>query len=875
MAAAPPEARNPVAKAAAFVDELLFSVERLMIAVFLIAASVTVAVDFAYQLLRRRYDVELFGIDVTPGLPVIATVATFIVLWAAVATGERGREKPYFGKKRVGALIVAAIATVVVAICGVLLLHVPSWAFYLGAYSAAMAALLFSAHRAGGITRGHVISVALVTPPFVYFALNHMPQEYSWSKELSLVLVLWIGFFGASVCAKGGAHLRIEALEKLAPGPAKKFVRAAGHLAAAAFCFFMAKLGADWFVWSATIVNESPSVEPTSVAAWIGAISRLEDVEWLGGELSQTQIPDFMVTIAVPIAFVLAGVRFIAAAISSVLGAKYGEPTNLEAGAMAEGMADDKPKQAPSPLRRAIFPALIVAVVVLPFLGKVGILIAVILALALIGAPIFALMGAVVIACFVLWGGFTEVDQFRVLISRIRDLGDNEPLLTVPFFVMSGAIMGRGAISRRLMEFSMAAVGWMPGGLGIAAVVACAIFAAISGSSPATVVAVGSIMAPAMIARGYKEPFSHGIVTSAGSLGILIPPSIPMVIFAIVMNAWIASRPSVAGAAPIEPIEVKALFAAGYGPGLVIGVVLAALALLHGSRHKLETQPFSAKALGISVREGAWALAFPVLMALGVAFLTEVQLACFSVVYAVFVETIAHRALKLSDIPKVLAETSVLLGAFLVILIVAMAFGEFLGAPGGPADHARDWVESMHLTPWQFLIVVNVLLLVIGCLLDIMSAIFIFVPLLAPMAIAAGVSPVHFGIIFIVNMEIGYLTPPVGLNLFVSSTVFKKPVDYMIKAVMPFVAVMLIGLTIITFDGGWTSERFSSLLLDDDEPVVADSEVPVPAEGETPEAGPAEPLPTAEPGFVMPSFEEMEEEMDTLEEPPPPEQPDP
>jgi C4-dicarboxylate transporter DctM subunit len=782
---APGAARSPLARAALAADEIVFGVERLMIAVFLIAAASTVTIDFGYGLLKRDYSRDVPA-AVLPWLGHIVLAVTFLVMWAACWSAEQQRGKPFFGQKYLGSAFVAVLATSALGLTALTIVRIGSLTFYVTGYALVCVALFAWLHRTRGLSWKDWLALALVTPAFLYFAFTHIPEEYAWSKEFSGLLILWIGLFGASVCAKTGAHLRIEALEKLAPEPARKYVRALGFLSAAALCAFMVLLGYVYLFTPET------------------------GFYYVSQPLSQTKIPLWFELIAVPIAFGLACARFVASAVSVVMGGSYGAPTNLEAGEMADGMAAE-PK-APSPLRRAIYPALWALVVVLPFLGKGPTLVAVILGLALIGAPIFVVLGAVVVSCFVLWmdvqpWASTAQLQELALVERITTLADNQTLLTVPFFVMSGSIMGRGQISRRLVDFSMGLVGWLPGGLAVAAVLACAIFAAISGSSPATVVAVGGVMAPALIAQGYQDRFSHGIVTSAGSLGILVPPSIPMVVYAIV-----APTPKVGPPELQVPMRVEELFAAGYGPGLVIGLVLSVFAVVYGIRRKLPRQPFSAKKLLAALVEGRWALAFPVLMVLGVKYLTAVELACFSVVYAIFVEVVPHRALKPSDVPKVLSETATLLGAFLVILVMAIAFGEYIER-SRLATGLIEQVHELDLDQWQILLVINVILLIVGCLLDIMSAIFIFGPLLAPIAFAAGIHPIHFAIIFIVNLEIGYLTPPVGLNLFVASTLFKKPVEYMIRATLPFLAMMLVALTIVTYDGGWVSVEVGRRLL--------------------------------------------------------------
>ncbi|NOY93066.1 MAG: TRAP transporter large permease subunit [Deltaproteobacteria bacterium] len=425
-------------------------------------------------------------------------------------------------------------------------------------------------------------------------------------------------------------------------------------------------------------------------------------------------------------------------------------------------------------------------VLLLPLLGKGGLLASAILLSALAGAPLFFIIGMVTVLSFILWGGFHQLNEFSVLIERIRTLADNPTLLAIPLFIMSGAVMSKGHISRRLIDFAEALVGWVPGGLAMSGVIACMLFAAISGSSPATVIAIGGMMGPTLLAANYSERFSHGLLTSAGSLGILIPPSIPMIIYPIVNQGSF--------------IEVERLFASGIGPGLVIGSILMGFCFVQGVRNKTPRNPFALKKLGIALRDGFWALMFPALVLGGIylGFFNAVEAAAISVVYAVVVEVFIHGAIRIRELPKIFQETGVFLGSLLVIMVAALAFSEFLEGQGIPQAMV-EWIRSMNLSQWQFLIALNVLLLVVGMAMDILSAMFVFVPLLAPVATAMGVSPIHFGIIFIVNLEIGYLTPPVGLNLFVASALFEKPIGHMIRSVMPFIALMLVGLGLVTY----------------------------------------------------------------------------
>jgi C4-dicarboxylate transporter DctM subunit len=442
--------------------------------------------------------------------------------------------------------------------------------------------------------------------------------------------------------------------------------------------------------------------------------------------------------------------------------------------------------QAAAQDRKLPFLIIVAIILFLPFLGKGGVLAAAIIAAALVGSPLFVLIGIGTLGSLFLWSGFRDISQFTIIIEGIRSLADSPTLLAIPFFIMSGAVMSKGHISQRLIEFAQALIGWVPGGMAMSGVIACMLFAAISGSSPATVVAIGSMMGPALVLAGYQERFSHGLLTSAGSLGILIPPSIPMIVYPIVNQGAV--------------IEVERLFASGFGPGIVMGSILMGYSFYHGVRDKVPTQPFAGKKLLKAFLDGFWALMFPILILGGIygGIFNAVEASAISVVYAVVVEVWLHRALKLKEVPGIFGETGVFLGSFLVIMVMALALGEFLEKEEIPARMV-EWIQGKDLEYWQFLLLLNMMLLAVGMMMDILSAMFVFVPLLAPIAASMGVDPMHFGIIFIVNLEIGYLTPPVGLNLFVASALYEKGLGHVIRSVAPFVGLMLIGLAVITW----------------------------------------------------------------------------
>ncbi len=426
------------------------------------------------------------------------------------------------------------------------------------------------------------------------------------------------------------------------------------------------------------------------------------------------------------------------------------------------------------------------------------------LVLMTVSAPLFVILGALTALGYVLFGDMAEkygiVEDGSIVFTHLpealsnvtlmesaRELTDKPPLLAIPFFVLSGAIMSHGVIATRLVNVARATFAFVPGGLGIATVAACMFFAAISGSSPVTVITIGGVMYPALVAAEYRDRFATGLVTSAGTLGILIPPSIPMIVYAIFASGT-------------QVIQVEELFLAGLGPGLVIGGLLSGYCLIEGLRKgERFTRPEFAPLLETAF-DGFWSLMLPVVILGGIysGLFTATEAAAISVVYSLIVELFIHRELKIEDLPDVVAEAAILMGSLLIIFAMAVGLNHLLSDLQAPEAAAR-WIMSFDLTPFTFLLVLNGFLLLVGCLMDIMSAIMILVPLLAPMAILCGVDPIHLGIIFIVNLELGYLTPPMGLNLFVSSSIFEKSLGEVIKSVLPFTGILLVAVFLVTY----------------------------------------------------------------------------
>jgi C4-dicarboxylate transporter DctM subunit len=403
-----------------------------------------------------------------------------------------------------------------------------------------------------------------------------------------------------------------------------------------------------------------------------------------------------------------------------------------------------------------------------------------------LGVPLFVVIGVAAAVAFGLYAGHGGLEGLQVLVVKMTSLTTKNVFLAIPFFVISGAVMSAGSIARRLVAVAEALVGGMRGGLAVAALLASVIFAALSGSSPVTLIAIGGIMFPAMTRAGYREPFALGLITTAGSLGCLVPPSIPMLVYAI----------SVTGT---SAVDVRDLFLAGLGAALVISLMLAGYAVAAAGPVK-EGLAFSFARLRAALREGVWALALPVLILGGIygGLFTPTEASAVSVVYAVLVETLVHRSLTFRELPAVVVKAASGLGGLLLVIALSLAINDFM-IEAEVAEAALAHVRAWGLGPVGFMLVVNVFLVVTGMFMDSISAIVLFTPVIAPAAVALGIDPLHLGVVFIVNMEIGYLAPPIATNLFVAASVFKKPFGLVTRAVMPTLAILCVGLLVITY----------------------------------------------------------------------------
>lgn len=370
------------------------------------------------------------------------------------------------------------------------------------------------------------------------------------------------------------------------------------------------------------------------------------------------------------------------------------------------------------------------------------------------------------------------------LIQQLFNGLDNFVLLGVPFFILAGNIMAEGAISDRLVGVMRLFVGRFTGGLAMASVLACMFFAAISGSSPATVIAIGSIMMPALIKEGYGDRFSVGLLTSSGSLGILIPPSIPMILYALVMN-----------------VSVAEIFMAGFLPGIFIGCSLMGYSYYMSSKHGWRSDKRYTFKEGMRIiKSGLWALFLPVLVLGGIygGIFTPTEAAAVSVVYALFVELFIYKELKIGKLFAICRDSAILSGCLLFILSCAMSFIWLLTVEQIPVKLAEAIVSNIQ-SKWLFLLAINGVLLIIGGLMDIVTAIIIISPILVETLTRYDIDFIHYGIIMIVNVECGFLTPPFGLNLFVSMAIMRRSLVEIGKSILPFILLFLGCLLVITY----------------------------------------------------------------------------
>jgi len=394
------------------------------------------------------------------------------------------------------------------------------------------------------------------------------------------------------------------------------------------------------------------------------------------------------------------------------------------------------------------------------------------------GAPIFVGLGG--IAGLMFWSEYIPVaaipsEAYRIVVSP--------SLPTIPLFTLAGYILAESGSSQRMFKVFRVLFDWIPGGTPIVIVFLCGFFTALTGGSGVTILALGGLLYPLLRKEGYNELFSLGLITVAGSLGLLFPPSLPAILFGVTAG-----------------VSVKDIFIAGFIPGMILVLAVASWAIFQEKSQNRETQPLKLKNIGDALWEAKWEMFIPFLVLFGIfgGFTTLVETAALMVFYTFVIEVFVYKDLKMSEFPRIVLACATLIGGVLIILGVAMGLTSYLVDAQIPSL-LLDWVKTTISSKFIFLFMLNILLLAVGCLMDIFSAIIVIVPLIMPLGIHFGIDPIHLGIIFIANLELGFLTPPVGINLFLSAYRFNKDMPTIYKATLPFFLIRFVVVLFITY----------------------------------------------------------------------------
>jgi C4-dicarboxylate transporter DctM subunit len=400
--------------------------------------------------------------------------------------------------------------------------------------------------------------------------------------------------------------------------------------------------------------------------------------------------------------------------------------------------------------------------------------------LAILGAPLFAIIAAGALIGF----AGSDIDLMVVPMEIFR-VSEIPVLIAIPLFTFAGYLLGESQAPRRLVRVTNVLLGWMPGGLAVVALFVCALFTAFTGASGVTIIAMGALLYPAIAAAGYREQFNLGLITTSGSLGLLFAPSLPLILYGVIAEQ-----------------SIDDLFVAGILPGLLMIFLLSLYCIREGGRDRSRRtrQPFDRREIAAALRESMWEIPLPIIVLGGVysGFFAVSEAAAVTVVYVFIVEVLIYRDIPLRRLPGVMRDSMILVGGILIILGVSLASTNYMIDEQVPM-RLFEWVTSHISSKLSFLILLNLFLLMLGMMLDIFSALVIVVPLILPIAAGYGIDPIHLGMIFLANMQIGYCTPPVGMNLFIASYRFDKPIVLLYRATLPFLAILLLTVLIITY----------------------------------------------------------------------------
>lgn len=573
---------------------------------------------------------------------------------------------------------------------------------------------------------------ALVLLPLGEIVLRKLFQTgISGATAFQQHLTLLIGLLGGALAAREGRLLTLSTLMNFLKGQWQVFARVFSSAFAAGISVFLC------------------------VAA-----AQLVHTEKEAGKILAYGIPLWTIQLVMPLSFGVIALRVLWRAAESWRGRLVA--LLLAGGVVWIGL---QPPIAPDTLVLPALLALLVAVV--------------------LGAPIFVLLGGAALILF--WGQDLPIASISL---THYSMVTNPTLPTVPLFTLAGYFLAEGGASKRLIRVFQALFGQFRGGPAIVTVLACAFFTSFTGASGVTILALGGLLMPVLMGAGYSERSTLGLLTGSGGLGLLFPPSLPLILYAIM-----ASLNKAGG------VTIEKMFLGGLGPGLLLVAMAAWLGIRLGPKEKAGRPAFDRGEAGRAIWAAKWELLLPVvaLVALFGGFATPVEAAAVTALYAFVVETFVYHDFKRArEIPRVMADCGLLVGGVLLILGVALGFSNYLIDAQIPT-HAAEWVTGAVKSKYAFLLALNLCLLVVGCVMDVYSAIVVVVPLIVPLGLAYGIDPIHLGIIFLANMELGLLTPTVGINIFLSSYRFGKPVLQVSRAVIPMQCMLVIGVLLITY----------------------------------------------------------------------------
>lgn len=564
-------------------------------------------------------------------------------------------------------------------------------------------------------------------------------------------LTLWVGFLGAMVATRQKRHLGLAApLERL-PAQVRRAFHLCGAFAASLVCWGLAWASLQVVIADAPSLPASfPERLPKFIADGLGSLGLFGTG---GGSPVAGWMPAWVAESVMPIGFTVMAARFI-------LHASPGRKARVIL-ALSLPLAIILPMLMPVLPQKAVFPGLSLLVIS-----------------AFMGAPIFTLLGGAALVLF--WAGGVTVaaipaETYRIVASPIFP--------TIPIFTLVGFILSESKASERLVRVFQAFFGWIPGGSAVAVTLLCAFFTTFTGASGITILALGGLLLPVLLKSGFQEGFSIGLLTATGSIGLLFPPSLVVILYGVIAR-----------------VPIIDLFKGGLLPGFLLVLLVCTLGAWHGIRSGVQRTPFRPREALSALWAAKWDALMPAVALGGIfgGFCTLVEAAALTALYALVIEVLVYRDIRFRDLGRVLIKCAVLVGGVLIILGVAMGLTSYLVDAQIPMRGAA-WAEQHIHSRWIFLLGLNGALFIVGCLMDIYSALVVVVPLILPMAAVFGVDPVHLGIIFLVNLELGYLTPPVGMNLFLAAYRFEKPLAQVVRHVLPFLLILLGVVLLVTY----------------------------------------------------------------------------